>query len=346
MKKQPKISIIIPAYNCEKYIERCVKSILCQTYHNLEIIVINDGSKDNTIKVLKKLGNEDNRIVVINKENTGVSDTRNLGLEKATGDYIGFVDSDDYIEKNMYENMINAIYDNNSDISICAYYDEKDGNKIEKLFPWNDDIRIFKGKDITEKLLPHYIYKLKNEKNSIYGTVWRMLIKSDIAKKIRFEKEIAIAEDLIYVIDCLSLSKSVVTLNYCLYNYIRYENSSMGKYKPNLFYTNELVHKALINRLNEIDFFKNNKLRYQLNRFYMYTSSISNIVKNNKDSFFDKRRKTKELVKLFNKDNYMKIKIISELDNSRKYIFILMRMKLYTIITILFVLKNRISRRG
>ena len=99
MKKQPKISIIIPAYNCEKYIERCVKSILCQTYHNLEIIVINDGSKDNTIKVLKKLGNEDNRIVVINKENTGVSDTRNLGLEKATGDYIGFVDSDDYIEK-------------------------------------------------------------------------------------------------------------------------------------------------------------------------------------------------------------------------------------------------------
>ena len=250
------------------------------------------------------------------------------------------------ILKNMYENMINAIYDNNSDISICAYYDEKDGNKIEKLFPWNDDIRIFKGKDITEKLSPHYIYKLKNEKNSIYGTVWRMLIKSDIAKKIRFEKEIAIAEDLIYVIDCLSLSKSVVTLNYCLYNYIRYENSSMGKYKPNLFYTNELVHKALINRLNEIDFFKNNKLRYQLNRFYMYTSSISNIVKNNKDSFFDKRRKTKELVKLFNKDNYMKIKIISELDNSRKYIFILMRMKLYTIITILFVLKNRISRRG
>lgn len=345
MNKNKKISIIIPAYNCEKYIERCVKSILGQTYQNLEVIVINDGSKDNTIQVLNKLKSEDNRIIIIDKENTGVSDTRNLGLEKASGDYIGFVDSDDYIENDMYEKMINSIYENNSDISICAYYDENNGNKTEKLFPWNDEIRVFKEKNITDELLPHYIYKLKNERDSIYGTVWRMLIKSEIAKRNRFEKEIAIAEDLIYVIDCLSLANNVVTLNYCLYNYIRYENSSMGKYKTNLFHTNELVHKALIDRLNKVGFFKNNKLRYQLNRCYMYTSSISNIVKNNNKNFFEKRKEIKELLKIFNKDDYINISIFSELDVSRKIIYVIMRMRLYTLITILFILKNRVSRR-
>lgn len=346
MNNDNKISIIIPAYNCENYIERCVKSILCQTYQNLEIIIINDGSKDNTIQVLKKLESKDNRIIVINKKNTGVSDTRNLGLKKATGDYIGFVDSDDYIENNMYEKMINLIYENNSDIAICTYYDENNGKKIAKPFPWNDQIRVFSGKDVVDKLLPHYIYKLKNESNSIYGTVWRMLIRSDIAKKNKFEKNITIVEDLIYVIDCLSISNNVVTVNCCLYNYIRHENSSLRKYKPNLFNNNELVHRALIDRLNKVCFFKKNKLRYQLNKYYMYTSSISNIVKNDSKNFFEKREEIKKLLKIFNKDEYINRSIISELDASRKIIFIIIKMKLYSLVTILFILKNSVSGRG
>ena len=97
------ISIIIPVYNVEKYLERCVKSVINQTYKNLEIILVDDGAKDNSGKMCDELSKLDSRIKVIHKENGGLSDARNFGLKIATGDYIGFVDSDDYIADDMYE---------------------------------------------------------------------------------------------------------------------------------------------------------------------------------------------------------------------------------------------------
>ena len=93
-----KISIIVPIYNCEKYLKRCLESIINQTYNNLEIILLNDGSSDNSLKIIKEYKKKDNRIIVIDKKNTGVSDTRNIGIQKASGKYICFCDSDDVLE--------------------------------------------------------------------------------------------------------------------------------------------------------------------------------------------------------------------------------------------------------
>ena len=101
-----KISIIVPIYNMEQYLERCLLSLIHQDYQNLEIILINDGSTDNSINICNKYKKIDNRIIVINKAHSGLSDTRNIGIKKATGDYIGFVDSDDYIDKDMFKNLI------------------------------------------------------------------------------------------------------------------------------------------------------------------------------------------------------------------------------------------------
>ena len=131
MKKNNLISIIVPIYNVEKYLKKCIDSIINQTYKNLEIILVDDGSPDNCGKICDEYAKKDNRIKVIHKENGGVSSARNVGVENATGEYIGFVDSDDYIEKDMYEVLINNLKKENADISIISNYEVYKNKIIE-----------------------------------------------------------------------------------------------------------------------------------------------------------------------------------------------------------------------
>lgn len=114
------ISIIVPVYNVEQYLDQCVQSIVEQTYSNIEIILVDDGSTDNCPAMCNSWAEKDTRVKVIHKTNGGLSDARNAGLAVAKGEYVGFIDSDDYISKDMYELLLNSILDNNSDISICG----------------------------------------------------------------------------------------------------------------------------------------------------------------------------------------------------------------------------------
>lgn len=116
----PKISIIVPVYNTEKYVQFCLESLIKQTYKQLEILVINDGSTDNSKLICDKIAQQDNRIKVLTKNNGGLSDARNYGLINATGDYIGFVDSDDYVSENLYEELLTGILQKNADIAVAA----------------------------------------------------------------------------------------------------------------------------------------------------------------------------------------------------------------------------------
>ena len=117
-----KISVIVPVYNAEKYLSRCIDSILNQTYKNFELILINDGSKDNSIEILRKYENIDDRIKVIDNSNNGVSKTRNIGVRLAEGEYIQFIDSDDFIDKNMFEYAINVMEQENADLVMTGFY--------------------------------------------------------------------------------------------------------------------------------------------------------------------------------------------------------------------------------
>ena len=114
-----KISVIVPCYNVERYIHQCLESIVNQTHSNLEIICIDDGSTDNTPAIIDRVALTDTRIKVIHKSNTGYGDTMNVGLEASTGDYIGIVESDDWIEPDMYETLLRAALDNSLDIARC-----------------------------------------------------------------------------------------------------------------------------------------------------------------------------------------------------------------------------------
>ena len=129
--ENPSISIIVPVYNIEEYLPRCIESILRQTYTNLQLVLVDDGSKDRSGALCDEYAKKDSRILVVHKENGGSSSARNRGIEVATGEYLGFVDSDDYVEPDMYGKMVTAILENGCNIVQVAR-DEKDerGNKF------------------------------------------------------------------------------------------------------------------------------------------------------------------------------------------------------------------------
>lgn len=144
-----KVSIIVPIYNAEKFINKCIDSIIGQTYKNLEIILINDGSKDGTKDIIETY--DDERIVFIDKENTGVGNTRNLGIEKSSGDYIMFVDSDDFIEHNCVEKLLDKAVRDDCDLVICNYYLDT-SESIEIRFPLFEDASLKENPDIITKI--------------------------------------------------------------------------------------------------------------------------------------------------------------------------------------------------
>lgn len=125
----PKISIIVPVYNVEKYLEKCVRSILAQTFTDFELILVDDGSPDSSGAMCDQFAEQDQRVKVIHKENGGLSDARNAGIEIATGEYLGFVDSDDYIADDMYELLYTNIVKEDADLSICGIYDVYEGKE-------------------------------------------------------------------------------------------------------------------------------------------------------------------------------------------------------------------------
>lgn len=130
MEKDILISIVVPIYNVEKYLVDCIESILAQNYRNFELILVDDGSSDHCGEICDAYEERDPRIKVIHKKNGGLSDARNAGIEIATGDYIGFVDSDDYIESDMYEKLLNACLESHSDISMCGRYVVTEDKKV------------------------------------------------------------------------------------------------------------------------------------------------------------------------------------------------------------------------
>lgn len=169
------ISIIIPVYKVEEYLEKCIESVLKQTYTNLQIILVDDGSPDNCGKICDEYAKKDPRIEVIHKVNGGLSDARNVGIAKAKGKYIGFVDSDDYIKEDMYEILINLIKEYDADVSICNLYDVIDGK--EYIRNNENGIQEYSRLEILKEVLL--------DKN-IQSYAWNKLYKKELFDEIKY----------------------------------------------------------------------------------------------------------------------------------------------------------------
>ncbi len=231
MEQMDLISIIVPVYNMEKYLDRCVASILHQTYTNLEIILVDDGSSDNSPLMCDKYASQDNRIKVIHKKNGGLSDARNAGLEVATGSYIGYVDSDDWIEPDMYERMYMACAQNNADIAVCKYRAVFKDRIIDR---GSDDLVVL----TREELLNIYIFE--HEKYVIYNSVWSKLFSRKLVEDMVFPVG-RNSEDIMYTTRAFCRVKTAVYIDACLYNYVLDRDGSiMNEKNVNRMFDDEI----------------------------------------------------------------------------------------------------------
>ncbi len=212
-----KISIIIPVYNVETHLERCLESVINQTYKNLEIILVNDGSTDASGQICEEYSKKDNRIKLINQANQGPSIARNVGVEASTGEYIAFVDSDDWISEDYCELLYNKIIETGSDISAIKNLLVVDNNSVIKnVTPVKDTIEneyvIFENEEIVREILSQRLLD-----NYIFGKLY----KADLVKETKF-KENVVFEDLMYVYDTFSRIKKLVYVDKDCYYHLKH----------------------------------------------------------------------------------------------------------------------------
>ena len=237
-----KVSVIVPIYNVEKYLERCIISLINQTFSNIEIIALNNGSTDKSLDILNYYAYKDKRIRVISNKNIGVSKSRNIGIKEAKGEYIVFVDSDDWIDSNMIEILHGTISDNNCDLAMCTYVREFSDHSKEKVFDL-PAISIYEGNQIKSELLRKLVgpigYELSNpEYLDALGTVWAKMYKASMVKEncLCFIdlSEIGSGEDTLFNIYAFNKVNKVILLNKPMYHYWRgNENSITSRYIPN-----------------------------------------------------------------------------------------------------------------
>lgn len=218
-----KVSVIVPVYNVEKYLKRCLDSLINQTLSDIDIICINDGSKDSSLQILEQYAQKDSRIVIYNQENSGLSVARNTGLEHASGEYIGFVDSDDWVDLDFYEKLYNSAKNNNADIAVADFIREHPNKKPKRL-------KLKEEKIYTTPEDKFMICKVHRE-----GCVWNKIYRTEFIHSInlKFVPKMYY-EDRDFTIRSLYFSKKLVTTPNTYYRYFVNPKSIVNKKRNNI----------------------------------------------------------------------------------------------------------------
>ena len=251
------ISIIVPIYNIEEYISKCIDSLIRQTYTNIEILLIDDGSTDQSGVIADEYAKIDSRIIVYHKENGGLSDARNFGIDRAKGQYIAFVDGDDFIYPQMYEILKKYLCKENADISLCEYDSGPDGDKNKIVETSELVCRVVTGKEI----LTTY--------SVIYVVAWNKLYRTDIFSDVRYPKG-RFHEDEFVAHRLLFKCKKIVFIKESFYFYRKRSQSIMSK----------ISMKRIVDGVeawqDRLSFFENKKIDYIISR--LLDSYLSHIV--------------------------------------------------------------------
>lgn len=248
---EEKISVIIPVYKAEEFLTRCLESILTQTYNNLEIILIDDGSPDNSGKICDEYAKKDKRIKVIHKQNEGVSVARNIGIENSTGKYITFIDSDDWIDKYAYEKMLEQMKKNNVDVVKCGFF--KDFEEMPFIYPESKKIDL----DVNRE----EVIQLFTTGRALAGMCYLLIKKTCIDKIDKFNSKLALGEDLLFELELMCTAGSIYMFNDRFYHYftnIGSATKSMNYKKRNIEQL-MILYENVCNLLREYDLLDNKK---------------------------------------------------------------------------------------
>lgn len=216
------ISVIVPIYNIEEYLTRCIESLINQTYKNLEIILVNDGSTDNAKEICNKYALNDARIKVIHKENGGLVSARQAGLAVSTGDYIGYVDGDDWVEPEMYEDLVFYARKFDVDIVIAGHKEELAGNIVEVLFN-SIQCGLYINDDLEKLIYPYMLYMGKFSQFGIFSYLWNKLFRREVLydNQMAVDKRIFMAEDAACTYPTLLTANSIYISESSHYHYVQ-----------------------------------------------------------------------------------------------------------------------------
>ena len=321
-----KVSIIVPVYGVEKYIDKCLDSLVKQSLKEIEIIVVNDGTKDNSQKIIDKYVKKyPDKIKSYIKENGGQGSARNYGLKKAMGEYIGYVDSDDFVEKDMYKKLYNKANENDYDIVVCGNYNVSEDYKTKNIDTFTND------------------YNTDLE-NVFFGkmAVWNKIYKRDILIKNKLEfKEKVWYEDLAFTLKAIMNSNTFAFIDEPLYDYLIREGSTMNN-------SNVQRNLEILDAFNDIlSYIQHNKKEEYFSKIeflaidHIYISAIVRVLKADAD-YKVKRETIKKLIDYMNKKfpNYKNNKYINSLSKKRKIVYKLINMKMYGLINLIFKVKK------
>lgn len=269
----PKVSIVIPVYNVEKYLRSCLDSIINQQFKDYEIILVNDGSTDLSLSICEEYANKYENIILINKVNGGLSSSRNVGMNKATGKYISFIDPDDSIDSNYLIKLVNTIEKNNCDVVVSGYITKPNNIQIEPGYKLN---KVLNGRDFI--LSSHNVHS----KNDLCF-VWRYIYNLDLIRKnnILFNEKIFIGEDVVFNLEVLVNSNRVMAISDKLYSYtVNNPDSLMRvKYKPNLEESLIYQYDKRLDISKRYGLLKDEKYYYDMSKYYV--NSIYPLIINN-----------------------------------------------------------------
>lgn len=301
------VSIIVPIYNVEKYLVKCLDTLIGQTLKEIEIILINDGSTDNSLDICLAYQKEDSRIKVIDKINEGVAIARNTGIDLAGGEYIGFVDPDDWIEPQMYESLYKKIIQWRYPICICNYFKDTQSLSLPKVFKLRNEHRVESNvldrNQVIEYIIPPMIGMddiLPRSNSYIMGCVWRCLYQKSFLEEhnIKFEPGISIMEDLVFNIQALLKSSGVCIDEGIWYHYVQHQNSVLHAYNKNMWIDQIRVHELLEQYLEEAKI--KNKMQNRLDMRYIgmaFSAIYNEINRGSENNIKERLNEVREICK-------------------------------------------------
>jgi len=214
MHDRESVSIIVPVYNAERYIAACLDSLVNQTLHSCEFILVDDGSTDQSRAIIEHFRQKDDRIHLITQSNQGVSAARNAGLSSATGEYVGFVDADDYIEPDMYERLYEAAKSSSYDVVLSNFESELEGTKLLTTYPFPLD-RLLDRSFIIDEVMPYFLQS--DQMNTAVNKLYRLELIHE--HKVQFPYQVALGEDGLFNMNYFSYAESMVYIDYSGYHY-------------------------------------------------------------------------------------------------------------------------------
>lgn len=252
-----KVSIIVPFYNAGYGIKKTIDSIQRQSLKEIEVIFVDDGSTDESASLVDSY-TADERIKLVRKENEGVSSARNRGIAEARGEYIGFVDSDDWIEKDMYKEMYSLAVESGADICICGFVRERDG------YTENEDLNLsgINGED-SEAIKKQLVFSMVSGEDPlkwdgiVMGSVWRMIYRRNtiLEQSILFDEELAIMEDTVFCLESLLASGNIVASDKSYYHYVYSSDSAVNRYREDFYDQIKAVSKRTRDLLKKSSYY-------------------------------------------------------------------------------------------